>query len=202
MVVVVVLVDIAVVEILTGLYVWAGVTSSTWPFWTKLHHFYFWFALCYRTDVLSVCPVCLSVTLVYCGQAVRWIRMPFGTEVDLVLGDIVLDGDPAPPKKRAQQPPSLFGPLCSGTVAHLSNSWVLVSYMCHWKYFYLLKLFTSWFRLELHRGQSDRQTCCDAQLDPLLVGGPPNNYSRHFWRGVLFSPLSVFFWLFVCERDK
>jgi len=32
--------------------------------------------------------------------------MPLGTEVD--LGPDVLDGDPAPPKKRAQQPP-LFG---------------------------------------------------------------------------------------------
>ena len=76
------------------------------------------------------CPVlcvlsCLSVTLVYCGQTVGWIKMKIGTEVGLspgfsskrpaVLkiligvgpGDIVLDGDPAPPKKA--QPPS-FGP--------------------------------------------------------------------------------------------
>ena len=30
---------------------------------------------------LSVCPVCLSVTLVYCGQTVRWIKMKLGTEV-------------------------------------------------------------------------------------------------------------------------
>ena len=36
-----------------------------------------WFALCYRTDTLSV----LSVTLVYCGQTVGWIKMPLGTEV-------------------------------------------------------------------------------------------------------------------------
>ena len=35
--------------------------------------------------------------------------MPFGVEIDLGQDDIVLDGDPAPPKKGAQQPP-LFGP--------------------------------------------------------------------------------------------
>jgi len=42
----------------------------------------------------------LSVTLVYCGQTVGWIKMPLGTLVGLSLGDIGLDGDPAPPPKR------------------------------------------------------------------------------------------------------
>ena len=42
----------------------------------------------------------VSVTLVYCGQTVGWIRMPLGLEVGLGLGDIVLDGDPAPPTER------------------------------------------------------------------------------------------------------
>jgi len=54
---------------------------------------------------LSVCP--LSVTLTYCGQMVKWIKMKLGTEVGLGPGHIVLDGDPAPPK-RAQAP--FFGP--------------------------------------------------------------------------------------------
>jgi len=41
--------------------------------------------------------VCLSVTLVYCGQTAGWISMPLGTKVGLGPGDIiVLDGDPAP----------------------------------------------------------------------------------------------------------
>ena len=31
--------------------------------------------------------------------------MPFGAEVGLGPGHIVLDGDPAPPRKGAQQPP-------------------------------------------------------------------------------------------------
>jgi len=47
---------------------------------------------------LSCLSVCLSLTLVYCGQTVGWIKMKLGTEVDLGPGHIVLDGDPAPPK--------------------------------------------------------------------------------------------------------
>jgi len=42
-------------------------------------------------------PFCLSVTLVYCGQMVGWIKMPLGTELGLDLGHIVLEGNPAPP---------------------------------------------------------------------------------------------------------
>ena len=49
------------------------------------------FALCYRTVVLSVLYV--SVTLVYCGQTAAWIKMKLGTEVHLAPDDIVLDGD-------------------------------------------------------------------------------------------------------------
>jgi len=48
--------------------------------------------------VLSCVLSCLSVTLVYCGQMVGWIRIPLGMEVGLGPGHIVLDGDPAPPK--------------------------------------------------------------------------------------------------------
>jgi len=41
---------------------------------------------------LSVClSVCLSGTFVYCGQTVRWIKMPVGMEIGLGLGHIVLD---------------------------------------------------------------------------------------------------------------
>jgi len=48
--------------------------------------------------LLDRCPVCLSVTLVYCGQTVGWIKMKLGVEVGLGPGHIVLDGYPAPPK--------------------------------------------------------------------------------------------------------
>jgi len=39
----------------------------------------------------------LSVTLVYCGQTVGWIKMKFGKQVGLDPGHIVLDAHPAPP---------------------------------------------------------------------------------------------------------
>ena len=47
---------------------------------------------------LSVCLSYLSVALVYCGQTVSWIKMKLGIEVGLGPSQIVLDGDPAPPK--------------------------------------------------------------------------------------------------------
>jgi len=38
-----------------------------------------------------------------------WIRILLGMEVGLDPGDIVLDGDPAPPKQKgAQQPPTFW----------------------------------------------------------------------------------------------
>jgi len=59
---------------------------------------------------LYVCPVLfyLSVTLVYCGQTVGWIKMKLGMELGLGPGDIVFDGDPATPKG-AQLP--IFVPM-------------------------------------------------------------------------------------------
>jgi len=46
---------------------------------------------------------------VYCGPTATWNKTPLGTEVGLGPGDIVLDGDPAPPWKGTQQPP--FRPM-------------------------------------------------------------------------------------------
>jgi len=46
---------------------------------------------------------------VCCGQTAGWIKMPLGREVGFDPGDIVLDGNPAPPPKGAQQP-QLFSP--------------------------------------------------------------------------------------------
>ena len=53
--------------------------------------------------LLSVLSV-LSVTLVYCGLTVGCIRMPLGMEVGLGSGQIVLVGDPAPPKTGTAAP--------------------------------------------------------------------------------------------------
>jgi len=63
---------------------------------------------------------------VYCGQTVRWIKIPLGVEVGLGPGDIVLDEDPAPPpRKGAQQPPllahvySIVAKCLDGSTCHL-----------------------------------------------------------------------------------
>jgi len=64
------------------------------------------------TACKTVCPMLPDrqcTILVYCGQTVGWTKMSLATEVDLGPDDIVLDEDPAPPRKGAQQPP-LFGP--------------------------------------------------------------------------------------------
>jgi len=62
-----------------------------------------------------VCPIlsdrCLSVTLVYCSQTVRCIKIKLGMEVGLGADHIVLDGDPTPQQqKQAQQPRVRWGP--------------------------------------------------------------------------------------------
>jgi len=70
------------------------------------------FALSYWTVVvsdmsvdLSVYPVCLSVTLVYCGQRVGWIKITLGVQVGLGgPGDTVLDADPASSSKSGTAP--------------------------------------------------------------------------------------------------
>ena len=49
--------------------------------------------------------VVLSVTLVYCGQTVRQIKMKLGMQIGLGPGHIVLDGDSGPRRKGAQPPP-------------------------------------------------------------------------------------------------
>jgi len=68
------------------------------------------FALCYPTVVCPVCLFCLSVTLVYCGQTVGWIKMPLGTKVGLGPGHIVLDETQLPHGKR-QSSPTIFRPM-------------------------------------------------------------------------------------------
>jgi len=46
---------------------------------------------------------------VCCGQTAGWIKIRLGMEAGLGPRDIVLDEDPSPPRKGAQQRP-LFGP--------------------------------------------------------------------------------------------
>jgi len=46
-----------------------------------------------------LCPLCLSVTLVYCGQTVGWIKMSLGMEIGLGPGHIILGGTQLSPEK-------------------------------------------------------------------------------------------------------
>jgi len=54
---------------------------------------------------------CLSVTLVYCGQTVAWIKVKLGPEVGLGPGHIVLHGDPAPPPQKKGETSPNFRPM-------------------------------------------------------------------------------------------
>jgi len=62
----------------------------------------FWAIVCktLRPMLSDHCLSVMSVTLVYCGQTVGWIKMKLGTEVGLDHGHITLDGDPATLLKR------------------------------------------------------------------------------------------------------
>jgi len=62
------------------------------------------------------CLSCLSVTLVYCGQTVGWIKMKLVMQVGLGPGHIVLDGDPALPPPNGYIP-QFSAHICCGQMA-------------------------------------------------------------------------------------
>ena len=68
-----------------------------------------------------VCPVCLSVTLVHCGQRVGWIKMELCVQVGLSPVHIVLDGDPAPPPPKGHSP-QFSAHICCGQI----SSWIKI----------------------------------------------------------------------------
>jgi len=72
------------------------------------------FALCYRT---VVCLTVVSVTLVYYGQTVGWIKMPLGRKPGLGSGDNVLDGDPALPPRKGHSSPHFSAYVYCGQTA-------------------------------------------------------------------------------------
>jgi len=61
--------------------------------------------------------VCLSVTLVYCGQTAEWIKLSLGAEVGLGPRNTVLDGDTAASTETGTAAPT-FRPM--STVAKRS----------------------------------------------------------------------------------
>jgi len=54
---------------------------------------------------------------------VGWIKMPLGTEIGFGPGNIVLDGDPAPPTERCTAAPHFSAHVyCGQTVAIISET--------------------------------------------------------------------------------
>ena len=92
----------------------------------------------------DVCSICLSVTLVYCGQTAGWIMMPLGMEVGLGPEDVVLEGTRAPPPQKMGTAPT-FRPMSvvakrspiSATARHL----FLFHMRCVFKFFFVLFIF-------------------------------------------------------------
>jgi len=65
------------------------------------------------------------------GQMAGWIKMPLRMEVGLRSGDIVLDGDPAPPPQKGGQTPnfqpmSIVAKRLGGSRWHLAWRWASV----------------------------------------------------------------------------
>jgi len=82
----------------------------------------------YAIGPLSVCLSCLSVTLVYCGQTVGWIKMTLRTEVGMGPGHTVFDGDPAIlPKGHSPhfRPISAVAKSLDGSRCHLVGRYAL-----------------------------------------------------------------------------
>jgi len=82
-----------------------------WTCVQSVGHFVgFWTTVCKTVRPIGSLH-CLSVALVYCSQTVGWIKMPLDTEVGLGSGDIVLDGDPAPPTEKGTVARPHFRPM-------------------------------------------------------------------------------------------
>jgi len=65
--------------------------------------------------------VCLSATLVYCGQTAERIQTKLGLQVGIGPGHIVLDGDPGPPPPTGHSR-QFLAHICCGKMA----SWIKI----------------------------------------------------------------------------
>ena len=75
---------------------------------------HYWPTVCKNGSPYAIRPltlVCLSVTLVHCGQTVGWIKMKLGMEVGLGPGHTAADGDPIPTPKSGHSSPPNFWPM-------------------------------------------------------------------------------------------
>ena len=66
---------------------------------------------------VCLCALSVTVTLVYCGQTVAWIKMKLGLQVGLGPGHIVLDWDSAPPSSKGHCRPQFSAHICCGKMA-------------------------------------------------------------------------------------
>jgi len=64
--------------------------------------------------------------------------MPLGMEVGLGPGDIMLDGDPAPPSQRGTAPQCLARIYCGQTVAHLSCCSALDELLLYTRFLFII----------------------------------------------------------------
>jgi len=63
---------------------------------------------------------------VHCGQTAGWTKMPLGMEIDLVPGDFLFDGDPAPPQKKRHSPTQFLAHVyCDQTAG-----WIKIRQSC------------------------------------------------------------------------
>jgi len=65
----------------------------------------------------TVCLSVLSVTLVYCGQTVGWIKIPFGTEVGLTTQATLCYMGTQFPRKKGHSIPQFSANICCGQTA-------------------------------------------------------------------------------------
>jgi len=59
---------------------------------------------------------------VCCGQMAGWIKMPLGREIGLNPSDIVLDGDPAPPRPKGAKPQFSSHVYCGQTARWIKTA--------------------------------------------------------------------------------
>jgi len=123
------------------------------------------FALCYRT-------VICSVTLVYCDQTARWIKMKLGMQVGLGPGHIMLGGKPPPPPQRCTAPN--FRPICCGQM----SGWIKMP-LC----------------MEVGLGPGDFVLDGDPAPPPQKGAEPPLQFSAHVYccqtAGCIKMPLGM-----------
>ena len=114
------------------------------------------------SDRCLSCPVCLSVTFVYCGQTVGRIKMKLGVEIGLGPGHIVLDGDPAPLPQRGTAPTQFLAHICCGQMA----AWIKIP-----------------LGMELGLSPGDFVLYGDPTLPSQKGGSAPPQFLAHFYCG-------------------